>query len=73
MAASFGGTAVALPLLCVAAIQSYSLIFVSSVLGITVVAAAAGTGFERTRSLWHPAIAFASYLVIADPSLALFL
>jgi hypothetical protein len=40
-------------------------------LSFTVAAAAASVGYERARSVWVPALAFASYLVLADATVAI--
>jgi hypothetical protein len=64
-AAVVGGVAVAVPLVALAATRGpawWPVLYVAT----PVVAGTAAVGYERSRSVWVPALAFGTYLVVAD-------
>ena len=67
--ASIGVLVVGLSLIGAAAIRPYSVGFVVPGIGFAIVAAVAGVGYERSRSVWVPALSYASYQIAADPAL----
>ncbi|NHN45990.1 hypothetical protein G9464_00065 [Halostella sp. JP-L12] len=73
VAAAVAVLVVGVAVLGASVVRSYPEAFVANVVGLTVVAAAAGVGYERSRSVWVPAAGFASYLIVVDGDLALYL
>ncbi|WP_135821980.1 hypothetical protein [Halostella litorea] len=71
VAAAVGVVVVALVLGAVASVRPADGLFVAYGLALTVVAAAAGVGYERTRSVWVPALAFALQRLLTDAGVAL--
>ncbi|CCQ32803.1 hypothetical protein HLRTI_000781 [Halorhabdus tiamatea SARL4B] len=53
----------------VGVVRGYSIVAVSRIVGIMAVAAAASIGYERTRSVWVPALAFGAYLLLVNSAL----
>lgn len=66
LAAATGVLFVGLPLVATTPIRGYPVEFVASVWGFGLAAAVAAVGYERSRSLWVPTLAFAVYLTLAD-------
>jgi len=70
-AASASALLVSLALIVTSAFRWYPPGFVASGVSYAVVGAAACVGYERSRSVWAPALAFAAYLFVVDPDVAL--
>lgn len=73
VAASVSGLVVVLSLLGMSAVGLLTATFVLYAISFTVLAAIATVGYERSRSVWVPALAFASYQIVVDTDLALYL
>ncbi|GAA0680241.1 hypothetical protein ACFQDG_05195 [Natronoarchaeum mannanilyticum] len=69
--ASASALVVAVALMAVSALRWYPPGFVASGASYAVVGATAAVGYERSRSLWVPALSFAAYLFVVDPDVAL--
>jgi len=70
-AASASALVVAGALVGVSALRSYPPGIVAGSVGFAVVGAAVSVGYERSRSVWVPALGLAAYLIVVDPDLAL--
>lgn len=73
LAATAGLLAVVGPLAVLAVALSYPVPGLAYVCAFTAVAAVAAVGYERSRSAWVPAAAFAAFLAVANRDVALLL
>lgn len=71
VAGAFGVFVLAFPLAGVAAFQSLAAGFVVTGVASAVVAGVAGVAYERSRSVWLPALAFTSHQVLGNYDLVL--
>lgn len=71
--ASIGVFLLMFPLLRMSMVQPSPARFVLAGGSLTVVAAIAAIGYERSRSVWVPTLAFALFRIIADAKVALYL
>lgn len=60
---------VSIALILATAVRGYSAVVVSRIVSIMAVAAVASIGYERTRSVWVPGLAFGTYFLIVNSAL----